>query len=540
MGQSIGRLSVAFLLVAGVTWLFWQWIGHPYPLPIPKAEKLDCVSYTPYRDSETPLIEGSVVPAERIETDLTLLATQSHCVRTYSVRNGLDKVVDVAQAHGLKVMLGAWINGIQKENNIEIARATELANAHPDVVIGIIVGNETLLRGELSAEQLAEQLRAVRQRTSVPITYADVWEFWLRYRQLVSEVDFVTIHILPFWEDNPVAASQAMEFVQEVIAKVMTQFPGKKIWIGETGWPSAGRMRGPAEPSLIQQARYIREFITLMEKAPFPQQIAYNIVEAFDQPWKRALEGTVGGYWGIYGTDRQEKFSFTAPVSEHPNWRAQWLESLLCALVLVSLPVVLRLPVQWRPAVLIACVAQVGGTLLLLQIEQLMTTLRTPLAWVIGSSWGIGSLLLLASLIVVLPQPRATWPMPTSLDTLIKAPGSASWASLWLGALRIGFLFSIAATNLQLMFDPRYRDFPTLSFLIPALVFTAFACQSIERMQEERWLSYVLLGCALVLFFNEGVFNHQALAWIATSLLFLWHIRTVAHRGDRLESSILR
>src|SRR6185503_3850018 len=105
------------------------------------------------------------------------------------------------------------------------------------------VGNEALLRGEVSPVTLGEYIRDVKARVKMPVTYADVWEFWLRYAELASAVDFVTIHILPYWEDDPVSAAQAADHVAAVRQRVADHFPGKEVMIGEVGWPSAGRMR---------------------------------------------------------------------------------------------------------------------------------------------------------------------------------------------------------------------------------------------------------------------------------------------------------
>ena len=60
-----------------------------------------------------------------------------------------------------------------------------------------MVGNEVLLRGEMTQSDLAATIRSVKAQVPVPVTYADVWEFWLRYREIYDAVDFVTIHILP-------------------------------------------------------------------------------------------------------------------------------------------------------------------------------------------------------------------------------------------------------------------------------------------------------------------------------------------------------
>ena len=106
----------------------------------------------------------------------------------------------------------------------------------------------------------------------MPVTYADVWEFWLRYRELASAVDFVTIHILPYWEDDPVAARDAADHVDCDPQARGRQFPGKEIVIGEVGWPSAGRMREGALPSPANQARVHRRRAGARQARELPRQ----------------------------------------------------------------------------------------------------------------------------------------------------------------------------------------------------------------------------------------------------------------------------
>ena len=150
------------------------------------------------------------------------------------------------------------------------------------------------------------------------MTYADVWEFWLKSPELAAATDFLTIHILPYWEDDPVSAQLAVAHVREARRRIEEAFPGKEIWIGEVGWPSAGRMRERALPSPANQARVSSGVVAAAKEEGWK----VNLIEAFDQPWKRQLEGTVGGNWGLFdNVHREPKFQFGQPVSNHPRWR---------------------------------------------------------------------------------------------------------------------------------------------------------------------------------------------------------------------------
>ena len=184
--------------------------------PLEKDAKLECVSYAPFRDGQSPLVKGTEIPPEQIAQDFAQLAKISKCVRTYSVQNGLDKAPELARKAGLKLLLGIWLGGNRVDNQNEIITASELAKAYPDVISGIVVGNEVLLRGEMTAADLAATIRQVKARVKVPVTYADVWEYWLRNRAIYDAVDFVTIHILPYWEDLPIPARYAATHVDTI------------------------------------------------------------------------------------------------------------------------------------------------------------------------------------------------------------------------------------------------------------------------------------------------------------------------------------
>ncbi|HXQ83818.1 MAG TPA: beta-(1-6) glucans synthase, partial [Xanthobacteraceae bacterium] len=326
---TIGPALASFAVTALAIGATWWWLGAPIelpPSPLTAGQKLYCASYTPFRGGQSPLVEGTRAEPWQIEEDLALLSKYTGCVRTYSVTDGLDNVLASARQHGLKVLEGIWISNNAEKTRRQIAIGIALAKQYPDVITGVIVGNEVLLRGEISVPDLIAIIREVKAQVSVPVTYADVWEFWLRYPEVQNAVDFVTIHILPYWEDFPIPASHAAAHVGDIRRKVADAMPGKEIVIGEFGWPSAGRMRESARPSRSNQARAVAETLALAQRENF----RVNIIEAFDQPWKRSLEGTVGGYWGIF--DRAAgapKFSFSGSVSDHPHWPLQALAGIL-------------------------------------------------------------------------------------------------------------------------------------------------------------------------------------------------------------------
>src|SRR4051794_774410 len=309
-----------FVLTAVVIVAAWAWLGAAVSMPnapLSAGEKLWCVSYAPFRGSQTPLDPTTHISAAQIEDDLTRLAQITECVRVYSTDYGLDQIAGIAAKHGLKVLQGLWLSSDPIKNRQEIDNAVAIANRYADTVRAVLVGNEVLLRGEMRGNDLADTIRAVKARVTVPVTYADVWEFWLRNRDVASAVDFVTIHILPYWEDVPIPASRAAEHVDAIRQQVVRAFPGKEIVIGEVGWPSAGRMREGALPSPANQARVVQDVLALAKRENFK----VNVIESFDAPWKRIFEGTVGGHWGLLDdASRAFKFKFGQPVSNHPAW----------------------------------------------------------------------------------------------------------------------------------------------------------------------------------------------------------------------------
>src|ERR1700720_1835379 len=267
------RTPLAFLLISlSAIAAVWWWLATPITLtraPIDPDAKLLCVSYAPFRGNQTPLSPTTHVSAEQIAQDLAQLAKISDCVRTYSIENGLDQVPELAAKVGLKVIQGIWLGSNRLKNLTQISTAVRLSKDYPGTITALVVGNEVLLRGEMTPNDLPATIRSVKAQVTVPVTYADVWEYWLRNREVYDAVDFVTIHILPYWEDFPIRAKHAAGHVDAIRKQMAVAFPGKEILIGETGWPSAGRMREGALPSRTNQARVVSEILALAKRGNF-------------------------------------------------------------------------------------------------------------------------------------------------------------------------------------------------------------------------------------------------------------------------------
>src|SRR5580704_8309960 len=129
------RTPLALLLISlGSIAAVWWWLATPITLaraPIDPAAKLMCVSYAPFRNTQTPLLETTQIPAEQIAQDLAQLAKISDCVRTYSVDNGLDRVPELAAKVGLKVIQGIWLGSNRLKNLAQISTVVELTKEYP-------------------------------------------------------------------------------------------------------------------------------------------------------------------------------------------------------------------------------------------------------------------------------------------------------------------------------------------------------------------------------------------------------------------------
>ncbi len=322
------RAVVAVLLVvAAVHAALWGVLRDKQEAPDFRGI-LPSVSYAPFEGTAHPDVDN-IPNAEKIRADLKTLAPLTRAIRLYSSTGGVEMVPPIANEVGLKVTVGAWIDKNVDRNEREIVSAIDLAK-HNGNVNGIVVGNETIYRGEQKIDDLIKLIQRVKGSVNVPVTTGEIWNIWLEHPELASSVDFIAAHILPYWEGF--SDKQAVDQALIIYQKLRDAFPGKRIVIAEFGWPSAGYNLQKAVPGPFEQAVTLRNFVSRAEAIG----MEYNIVEAIDQPWKY-FEGGVGPYWGILNAAREPKFAWSGPVVDEAYWKLATIALLVG--VLMSLPI---------------------------------------------------------------------------------------------------------------------------------------------------------------------------------------------------------
>jgi exo-beta-1,3-glucanase (GH17 family) len=531
------RTPLALLLISlSAIAAVWWWLATPIALaraPIDPNAKLLCVSYAPFRGAQTALSPATQIAREQIAQDLAQLAKISDCVRTYTVENGLDQVPALAAKVGLKVIQGIWLSSDRLKNQAQISTAVGLTKAYPDVITAVVAGNEVLLRGEMTASDLAANIRSVKSQVGVPVTYADVWEFWLRNREVYDAVDFVTIHILPYWEDLPIRAKYAAAHVDAIRKQMAVAFPGKEILIGETGWPSEGRMRAGALPSRTNQARVVSEILDLAKQENF----RVNLIEAYDQPWKRQLEGTVGGYWGLFDSVRRAlKYPPGEAISNYPFWKLQMGCGMALSVLVFGAGWLALRRRPWTPRlaswIAVAISATTAGILLGVASDKMFYESYGFGGWL---GWGALLAAAIASPLLCANALMSGRALPTFLELLGPRDGrTGSALAMMLGAALLVTTLIGAETALGFVFDPRYLDFPFAALTMAVVPFSLLML--LNRPQEgarpiaESVFAGLLAGAVVYTAFNEGADNWQSLWTCAVYFLLavtLWRARAV-------------
>ncbi len=375
-------LGVAALGSLGV----WDMTNQPKPVPNFTGEVAG-LAFSPYHRGETP--EANQFPTEaEIRDDLQKASEVTGRIRTYTVAGGMEDIPRLAADYPLQVTLGAWLDRKTGADDVEVKRVIQTANSNPNVD-RVLVGNEVLLRTDLTTSQLIGYIDQVKRGVHVPVSTAEPWHVWIKHPELAASVDYITIHLLPYWEGLPI--DDSLRYIMDRLDQVQRAYPNKHVVIGEVGWPSNGVAIGGAQASRVNQALFLRKFFNIAQQ----RGLDYFVMEAFDQPWKTSFEGRAAGYWGMFDLDRQAKWSMTGPVQETPDW-AHWAEaSVLGAVLMAGLLLSRRPDIRFPGKLLVASLAQAFGGVFTLVLLAMAGKYLSHTAEIIWGALAAGQALLL-------------------------------------------------------------------------------------------------------------------------------------------------
>jgi len=260
--------------------------------------KIHGISFSPYVEGQGP---GTQISAAQIRERLAFIQPYVKWVRSFSCKEGNEQIPAIAAENGLKNMVGVWLDDDLGQNEVEIANAIEVAKAgHADI---LAVGNEVLLRGDISEDALLEYIRRVKE--AVPdavVGYVDAYFEFVDHPRVAAACDVLLANCYPFWEGCP--AEHALLYMKEMYRRVVKVADGKRVIISETGWPNVGTPTKGSVPSVENAIKYFIDTCQWSEQ----DGIEIFYFSSFDEAWKVDAEGDVGAYWGLWDKDGKPKY----------------------------------------------------------------------------------------------------------------------------------------------------------------------------------------------------------------------------------------
>ena len=261
--------------------------------------KIHGISFSPYVEGQGP---GTILGEEQIRDRLAVVRPTTRWIRTFSCTEGNELIPGIAAESGLKTMVGVWLGDDLNQNETELTNAINIAKAGLADILA--VGNEVLLRGDLTEDLLIDYIQRVK--LAVPNTdvgYVDAYFKFVDHPRVTDACDVILANCYPFWEGCP--AEHALLYMKEMYRRAQQAAKGKKVIISETGWPSVGTATMGAVPSHESAMKY---FINIYKWAD-EEGIDIFYFSAFDESWKVDKEGDVGAFWGLWDKDRNPKYT---------------------------------------------------------------------------------------------------------------------------------------------------------------------------------------------------------------------------------------
>ena len=256
------------------------------------------ISFSAYLENQSP---GSIISEEQIEARMEIVKPYVKWVRSFSCVDGNEHIPKIAHKHGIKTLVGAWLGNDKEKNEKEIESIIKVAkDGYADIVA---IGNEVLLRGDLTEDEIIKHIQKVKQEvTNVPVGYVDAYYEFVNHPLICSVCDVILANCYPFWEGYPLEHS--ISYLKNMYYQAVYAAKGKKVIISETGWPNVGTPDRNAVPSYENALRY---FINAFSWAN-QENIDIFYFSSFDETWKIEKEGDVGAYWGLWDKDGNFKY----------------------------------------------------------------------------------------------------------------------------------------------------------------------------------------------------------------------------------------
>jgi len=260
--------------------------------------KIHGISFSPYIEGQGP---GTQLGDAQIRERLSYIQPHVRWIRTFSCSEGNELIPAIAKENGLKTMVGVWLDSNREQNEIELANAIDIANAGHADILG--VGNEVLLRGDLSEDELIDYINRAKLAVSgVDVGYVDAYFEFEVHPRIIEICDVVLANCYPFWEGC--AADHALLYMKEMYRRAQRAANGKKVIISETGWPNIGTRTDGAVPSFENAIKYFIDTYRWADE----DGIEIFYFSSFDETWKVDAEGDVGAYWGLWDKDGNAKY----------------------------------------------------------------------------------------------------------------------------------------------------------------------------------------------------------------------------------------
>jgi exo-beta-1,3-glucanase (GH17 family) len=260
--------------------------------------KIHGLSFSPYTEGQGP---GTSLGEEQIRARLSIIEPYVGWIRTFSCTDGHELVPRIAHEKGLKTLVGVWLDDDRNHNELELENAIRVARDGYVDVLG--VGNEVLLRGDLSEDELLDYLRRAREALpNIDIGYVDAYFEFAAHPRITEACDVILANCYPFWESCP--AEHALLYMKEMYRTAQAAANGKPVIVSETGWPNIGSAEGGAVPSYENAIKYLVDTYQWAEA----ESIEIFYFSSFDEAWKVDAEGDVGAYWGLWDKDGNPKY----------------------------------------------------------------------------------------------------------------------------------------------------------------------------------------------------------------------------------------